>query len=150
MVKKRINSEKNIEDSNFKLKIGTTNKKSPKTVYIEGGCFIMPNEDKENYTEELEEIKIRFNELAKKVAKNAMCNEGKIFDGKTITSFEIAEDRVMPKKKSYMSFQVHFKQKGERNVDDIFNDLEVLSSFITVNLGHTIEEKGFSYSKTKN
>ena len=48
---KTINSEKTFPDSNFKVKIGTTNKKNPETVYIELGTYVKPTKLMELYKE---------------------------------------------------------------------------------------------------
>ena len=56
----RLNSEKKINSNNFKLKIGTINKKSPLVIYIDGNTFITPTLDKENYDDDILNIKKNF------------------------------------------------------------------------------------------
>ena len=41
-MEKKINSEIKIHDNDFKIKIGTTNKKNPETLYVQIGTYIKP------------------------------------------------------------------------------------------------------------
>ena len=50
---KKINSEINFSDSDFKVKIGTTNKKNPETLYIQIGTYIKPSEIKPSYVDDV-------------------------------------------------------------------------------------------------
>ena len=43
---RKINSEQTVDNDSFKLKVGTTDKKNPKTIYIDCGFFIEPKEEK--------------------------------------------------------------------------------------------------------
>ena len=66
MAEVRLNSEKKIENENFKIKIGTTNKTNPIVVYVEGRAFISPQEEKEDYTRDISELKHNFSRAISK------------------------------------------------------------------------------------
>ena len=68
---RKINSEQTVDNDSFKLKIGTTDKKNPKTIYIDCGFFIEPKEEKDEYTEDIKNIEDEAKRLAKKIS-NAM------------------------------------------------------------------------------
>ena len=55
--RKRLTSEKSLQHNTFKLKLGTTDKTNPLIVYLEGGVFITPNEEKDSYINDVKAIK---------------------------------------------------------------------------------------------
>ena len=63
---RKINSEQTVDNDSFKLKVGTTDKKNPKTIYIDCGFFIEPKEEKDEYTEDIKNIEDEAKRLAKK------------------------------------------------------------------------------------
>lgn len=148
---RKINSECIVDDDKFKVKISTTDKKNPKTVYIDCGFFIEPKIEKEDYSEDIKYIEEETRVLAKKVS-NATNPENidRLFDKNFIFVFEIAESRVSYGKKSYISLQVHLKQNSEvLNFDLITKYTKTLSKFMTHTLLNRVEDIGFEITKTK-
>lgn len=142
----RLNNEKRIENQNFRLKIGTTNKLQPIVVYVEGKAFISPKEEKYDYTKDVSEIRHSFKQsITEGLYKTAL------FDNKYILDFQVATSGIKPEKKSFLSFQFYLRQ----NKDDIkkLPDLKNLAGeFITEvvdSLSDSIYEHGFEITKTK-
>lgn len=142
----RLNNEKRIENQNFRLKIGTTNKLQPIVVYVEGKAFISPKEEKFDYTKDVSEIRHSFKQsITEGLYKTTL------FDNKYILDFQVATSGIKPEKKSFLSFQFYLRQ----NKDDIkkLPDLKNLAGeFITEvvdSLSDSIYEHGFEITKTK-
>lgn len=149
---RKINSEIVVDNDNFKIKVGTTDKKNPKTVYIDCGFFIEPKVEKEDYSEDIKYIEAETKKLARRVSNATNPdpeNIGRLFSKDFIFVFEIAESRVSYGKKSYVSFQIHLKQKGDINFNLISSYTETLSKYIITVLLSRINGIGFEISKTK-
>ena len=50
---KRLNAENRYNSNGFKVKVGTTNRLSPNTVYIDLGGYLIPQEEKNSYEEDI-------------------------------------------------------------------------------------------------
>lgn len=144
---KKINSEVKINNDLFKVKIGTTDKKNPEIVYIEIGCYISPNEDGE-YGPVIDGIEKKTNNfISKIVGPNTMCEKDYIF------IFNVAEERITKKKKSYMEIQVFLKLINEfKNVkfSEIVEKLdEEYVSKLLPTIKTYINDSGFECYKTR-
>lgn len=146
MAESRLNSEKKIESEKFKLKIGTTNKTNPIVVYIEGRTFICPQDDKDDYSKDISEIKHSFSR-----AISQHIQESELFDNKFIVDFQVASKGISLNKKSFLSFQFLLRQ----NKDNVLKlkDLKVFAEEMILdivdNLENNIVEHNFVVSKTK-
>ena len=100
-MKRKINSEIKYDNNTFKVKIGTTDKKSPNVIYLEIGTYITPNEYKMSYSDDI----FNFEKNIKKELKN--CNIG----GDYIMVIDVADERITTNKKSYMELQLTVKSK---------------------------------------
>lgn len=142
----RLNSEKKIENDNFKLKIGTTNKINPMVIYVEGKAFISPTEEKDEYTRDIAEIK---HCLKRNISDNLVTSE--VFDNKYILDFQVASSGISVNKKSFLSFQFLMRQKRD-NVMKLA-DVKMKSEGMILNiinaLGKSILEHDFELTKTK-
>ena len=142
----RLHNEKKIDNENFRLKIGTTNKINPIVVYIEGRTFICPSFEKEDYSKEISEIK---RSLSQSISKNLRATPH--FDDKYIMDFQVASSGVAKGKKSFLSFQFLLKQKK----DNVLNlkELKETASDTINNIVNALQESilthNFSLSKTK-
>jgi hypothetical protein len=139
---KRLNSEKKITTNGFKVKIGTTNRLNPSTIYIDMGGFITPQENKEEYLQNVDEI----DKLMKKQIKKHLINNND-FDKKYICVIETASERMKVGKKSYISLQCHLKQKSNMDVNAIFQSAESLTHELVANFNEIIDNNGFSTVK---
>lgn len=146
MGEQRLHNEKKIENENFRLKIGTTNKINPLVVYIEGRTFICPSFEKDDYSKEISEIK---RSLSQSISRNIRLSSR--FDDKYIMDFQVASSGVAKGKKSFLSFQFLLRQ----NKDEVLNLKELKEQEIdTINnivdaLKESILTHNFSLSKTK-
>lgn len=146
MGEQRLHNEKKIENENFRLKIGTTNKINPLVVYIEGRTFICPSFEKDDYSKEISEIK---RSLSQSISRNIKSSSR--FDDKYIMDFQVASSGVAKGKKSFLSFQFLLRQ----NKDEVLNLKELKEQEIdTINnivgaLQESILTHNFSLSKTK-
>lgn len=138
---KRFNSEKKIEKNGFKIKIGTTNRLNPNTVYIDLGGYIVPQYEKDKYFEEFSSIDKSFN----KKLKNSLNKE--VYESNFICVLDTAYERMQKGKKSYISMQCHLKQKNKLTTDEILSETENLTNIITDELINIIEDNGFLVKK---
>lgn len=142
----RLNSEKKIENDSFKLKIGTTNKINPMVIYVEGKAFISPEDDKEDYTKDIAEIKHVF----KQSISDGLCTTD-VFDNKYIIDFQVASSGIAVNKKSFLSFQFLVRQKRDNimKLTDVKARTEGMILSIVDSLKNAILEHNFSLTKTK-
>ena len=143
---KKINSEIKFNDNNFKVKIGTTDKKTPNTFYLELGTYITPLEKKTSYTEDI----INFEKDTKTYIKKQLSasNISKDF----IMVVDVADERMSIDKKSYMEIQVFIKSGNTHNL--VFKELSnTFHKDYVINLiehvKNDLNELGFNYSKSK-
>lgn len=141
----RLNSEKKIDNPDFKLKIGTTNKLNPQVIYIEGRGFISPTEERESYERDLYEIKHTFN----KTIGNNIKKYG-IFENNYILDFQIATSGIKIDKKSFMSFQFLLKQANRvEKLKDIKVHASDMINDIVYSLSEDINKHHYLITKTK-
>ena len=144
---KKINSEINFSDSDFKIKIGTTNKKNPETLYIQIGTYIKPSEIKPSYIDDV----TLFDKSSKYFFKDKL-KTSDIYNKNFILITDVAEERINTKKKSFMEMQIHLKRnKNDKKTFKIISKelyTEYISDFVLF-LKETFNKKGFEYYKTK-
>lgn len=140
---KMINTIKNIDSDFFKIKLGTFNKKNPKTIFIEGSAYILP------------EINNDFSNLQASISKNLsfiikkMLNSSELFDSKYISIVEIPVERIKIGKKTYMSLEYHLKQKKTKDIDSLIKDRKYFIDEVFNEITKIIQENGFKITKTK-
>lgn len=146
MTSTRSNSEKRISSQNFKLKIGTTMKMNPLVIYIEGRTFISPLSYKDDYSQDISEIKRTFR-LA--IGDNIRCSD--LFENNYIVDFQVASKGIMPNKKSFLSFQFFLKQNRNNilKLKDLKPSAENIVNNIVQSLETDIIGHNFAISKTK-
>lgn len=146
---KRIKSESKFQDNDFKIKIGTMDKKNPEVVYIELGSYISPKEEKETYKPYISRIEKKTKSLIEDVIQESgMCKNGFIFVS------DIADERIAMNKKSYFEMQVFVKPTDEIKACGKFVDLtkkinEECVSKIIPGIKKYIKENGFEYYKSR-
>ena len=147
IMNKKINSEINFSDSDFKIKIGTTNKKNPETLYIQIGTYIKPSEIKSSYVDDV----MLFDKSSKYFFKDKL-KTSDIYNKNFILITDVAEERINTKKKSFMEMQIHLKRnKNDKKTFKIISKelyTEYISDFVLF-LKETFNKKGFEYYKTK-
>ena len=136
---KRLNTEMKFEKGGFKIKIGTTNRLNPNTVYIDMGGYIIPQEEKTEYNSDICELNKMFNKRLKEQIKKQSC-----FDGKYICVIDTAQERMKKGKSSYISLQCHLKQNANLNVVDIINETKQFTVSMTEEFNEVIKCNGFS------
>ena len=138
-VKFRINGNKNIEHDKIKAKLGLTNKLNHTTFYLEGGTFLTPQDEFEDF----EEIMSMVKSSCKRSMKDKLLNNSNL-DTNFLMNFEVCSDRMKKGKNTYLSFQYHFKQKNNINKSVLkVKDENIL--FFT-NLLNDIEKELYSYN----
>ena len=148
---KKINSEIKFKNSNFKIKIGTTNKKKPSTIYINVGTYITPLNKKKKYTDTIS----KFEKQLKKKITNIITNND-LFGNKFIFVSEIAEDRMSVNKKSYFDLQTYYSVennvliKNNNNFKEISETVKEKYIPLLLNkITETINENELSISQNK-
>ncbi len=149
--KRVISSEKKIKNSNFNITIGTMDKKYPNQIYIDINGYMTPEEDKNNYEDELNKI----NNLLTKEFNSFIKKNYKSFEDNAICIFDTAKKRMTYDKKSYFSLQIFVKLKNgfvEKN-NSSFSKLIKTSEMMTLmnnnDLSEVFYKNGFNLSKTK-
>ena len=146
---KRIKSESKFQDNDFKIKIGTVDKKNPEVVYIELVSYISPKEERETYKPYISRIEKKTKSLIEDVIQESgTCKNGFIFVS------DIADERVAMNKKSYFEMQVFVKPTDETKACGKFVDLtkkinEECVSKIIPGIKKYITENGFEYFKSR-
>lgn len=142
----RLNNEKKIENEDFKLKIGTTNKINPIVIYVEGKAFICPTDDKDDYSRDISEIKHQFK---RSISENLYGTD--VFDGKYIMDFQVASSGISVNKKSFLSFQFLLRQKANNimKLSEVKTKSESMILEIVGSLKDSILAHNFQLSKTK-
>jgi hypothetical protein len=128
----KINGDKTIKHNYIKAKLGLTSKKNHSVFYIEGGTFVTPTVDLEDFTEVMNTVE----SMCKRSLKKKLFNNS-FLEPNFLMNFEICSERMNLNKNSYLSFQYHFKQKNNSNLSimkikqenesffsELLNDLE--------------------------
>lgn len=148
---KKINSEIKFHDNKFKIKIGTIDKKNPDTIYIELGTYITPIDIKDSYNEDI----LNFQENTKKFFKNKIKTTNFCDSDNFITIFEVANERILFNKKSYIEIQLFLKNKKDFKQNKIFKTIskEIHDIYVNDSISYIENEllnSGFKCSKQKN
>jgi hypothetical protein len=144
--KNKTNGDKKINHNNIKAILGLTDKSNHSVFYLEGGAFITPMVEYDNFNEIIKEIQ---NSCKYSIKKKLLSNS--ILSNDFIMNFEVCSDRMKINKPTYLSFQYHFRQK-----DDIINILKLKSDYepffidILNNINDKIESYSIKVSKKKN
>lgn len=118
-MKKKINSEINYQNTNFKVKIGTIDKKNPETVYVQLGTYITPKKEKDNYSENIDIFKkTTKNFIKQKLETKDLCDSNNF-----ITIIDIADDRILYNKKSYLEIQLYLKNNLDMLNNKVFKNI---------------------------
>jgi len=142
----RLASEKSLQHETFKLKLGTMDKTNPLVVYVAGKVFISPNEEKDNYVQDVRDIKFG---LKKSIRDNL--TDTKYFQNDYILEFQIADSGIKMNKKSFLTFEFLLKQPAEHvlKLNDVKKQTEPHIYEIINSLEENIVKHNFSLSKTK-
>ena len=95
---KKIGSVIKLNNEDIKLKIGTVDKKNPEVIYLEGGFYVKPIIEKDDYKNDMELIKNTFNDLIKDYVKN-----NNNFKNNFMFFTDVADDWLKFDKKSFFS-----------------------------------------------
>lgn len=150
---KKINSEYSIKttNSNFNIVLGTSNKKNPEIIYTSLTTYITP------LYEDFDELFLtRFDRVIKSYLRGLLTQNGMSIND-TIVVVDIASNRMMCGKPSFLDIQIHTKLKKDILASNNAN-FKILSEMIydkiSLNVAqyieHVLVEKDFNLSKTKN
>ena len=106
----RVNSNKNIKHNTIKAKLGLTDKTNHSVFYLEGGTFITPKIELDDFTNTMNIVE----KMCRKAIKSKLMSND-FLENTFLMNFEICADRMKKDKNSYLSFQYHFKQKDNAN-----------------------------------
>jgi hypothetical protein len=149
---KKINSEHTIKNltSNLNITLGTSNKKNPEVIYTALTTYITPlSEDFD------EEFLLKFDKNIKTYLKTLFAQTNICYN-ETIVVVDVASNRMMYGKPSFLDIQIHLKPKKETLIShkNSFKTIsEVIYNNFSLNIAKYVErmltEKGFQLSKTK-
>lgn len=106
----KINGDKIITHDKIKAKLGLTDKHNHSVFYLEGGTFITPTIEFNDFNEIMSSIE----STCKRSLKNKLLTSD-TFSTNFLMNFEVCSDRMKQGKNTYLSFQYHFKQKNNQN-----------------------------------
>lgn len=146
---KKIGSVIKIEDNDLKIKIGTIDKKNPSVIFLEGGCYIKPIINKDNYKEDIETI----NNLLKSTLKEEL-KENNYFKKDFMLFIDVADDWIKYNKKSFFSFQIFLKTSDKllnekKNFGNIVSYLSEYNTHTINFIKETINNCGYEFYKKK-
>ena len=136
MAYKKITSEVKMTIGNIKAKFGTVDKRNPQSVYIEYGTFIRPEVGMNSFKDSMKSCE---GEIRKMVG-NTLKNDSD-FSNNFIFIFEVPVDRITPKKRNYLSIQIHMKINPESDASR--EDFRVIA-------GNYLENKHEIFNETEN
>jgi hypothetical protein len=116
-----------LENKNFKIKYGTFQKSKPIVIYIIGNVWLKPKYKSDDYILLFKNFNKNFNDEIKKYLYN-----NDIFSNKTLIDIDLCSNRLAYNKKSYLTFELHLKQKKLYYITDdiITNEINKLSNYI--------------------
>ena len=148
---KKINSDISFDDNNFKIKVGTVDKKNPTTIYLNIGTYVTPIDETINLKIEIEALK---KSITKDVGK--IVEKSDILQNQHIFVTDIASDRLAYGKKSYLEMSLYVKPElsiikscnnNFRNVASLFYECNINN--IVQDVETNIKKCGFAYAKSK-
>ena len=142
---KKINSEVKVNDKeSFKVTIGTTNKKSTDSIYVEVGSYIEPlfNSDYKKQMVDVYKKTKRF--VIDKLSKS------KLYGKNFILVDNIATERMTQGKRSYYEMQLFLKNINPQPFKLAANDCkkEIVYDLVAF-IEDTFKEEDFACYKTK-
>lgn len=141
---KKINSQVNFSYDQLKCAIGTVDKKNPSTFYLELLLNIMPEEKKDSYENDVFMVKKElYNNIDTMINKINNSGNNVSLDKNYILNFEIATDRIMPKKRSYLTCQIYLKQRNNNSFNSIIDFSKEFIPILSVNLIGSLQDYGF-------
>ena len=143
---KRTSIEKQIENTFFRLKLGTVNRTNPEVVYLEGKTFIVPVDEERDYSNTLKIIRKGFSNII----NNRLFNNP-YFKSNFILDLQVANSGIELEKKSFLTYQLLLRQNNDKAIE--LKKLKNLAfdffSGVTNELSDFIISNGFALTKTK-
>jgi hypothetical protein len=142
----KINGDRIIKHNNIKAKIGFTNKYNHNSFFIEGGTFIKPLTESSDFNEIMSKIENK----CRKYIKQSLFNND-FLTNNFLIHFYVCSHRMNKDKKTYLSFQYHFKQKNNQNKSVINLKKEKEDFFINIlnNIQKELESEDIKLFKHK-
>ena len=147
---KTITSERTIKSKDFKIKIGTLNKKTPLTMYLEAGTYIRSTDDDDNYKSKIYNIEKEMKLLTKQLIRSVP-----IITEEFILVTDVAINRIDKERGTHYTIQLHFKPHPSdvltkhKTFKDISDDFIKCYEQTFPKYRDIITKYGFSCSKTK-
>lgn len=138
--KKNIASEITINNKLLKTKLGTINKKTLDTVYIDMGAFIIPLFDCEDFCEIIDDLE----KLLKYIIKQNI-NNSNIFKKRYFFCFDTASSRMKKDKKSYIHLTCHLMPTSPSDLFALEKPVTEMVNNISDCIEGFLNEENFSY-----
>lgn len=145
--KLRVNGNKSILHNSIKAKLGITDKKNQKVFYLEGGAFLTPQNDLEDFAATMRDVE----SVCRRQIKSKLLSNTAITSD-FLMNFEVCSDRMKKGKRTYLSFQYHFKQKPNLNISVVTlkNDNEDFFISLLNDIENELNAYDISVSKKRN
>ena len=147
---KKINSTVKLDVKKFKISVGTTDRINANTFYLDIKTIINPIEKKNSYNDDVSMLKKGVHSVALSAINKINSLKNNLFiENNYIVDMDVAKDRMAPKKKSYLTCQLYFKQKGSVDFNSIVEIMKENIGFITDDFTSNIEANSFEiHTKT--
>ena len=140
---KRLNIERSIGNSIFKTRIGSVNRLNPASIYVTGKAYISPTFEKEDYSEDIDELDKDLKTILRRYVKS-----NSFLNNMFISNLELPKNGLKQGKNTYMCFQLFFSQKFGNDIctsmDKIKEKMSPLVSGAMGEFENVLHERGFT------
>jgi hypothetical protein len=140
---KLIATNRKFESGNFKITIGTTNKKKPITFYIELNCTASLVDKKKIDNDMIKKISSEIKKISSAVVKDYSMEKC------SISTIDFSEESLKNGKSAHLTIQFYFMQLFTTNFDRLCVVCEKLADKYTPVLKNKLLEYNIDIKKTK-
>lgn len=143
----RLTKKKKLDiNHTLEMSCGTTNRLNPQIIFVEGKFWLEPKTEME-----YEKILSPLVSKLRKDLKNSIRYKQNEWDNKLIFDVDIKYNSLVPNKKSFVDFEIYFKQNNDnvKDVLEISDDITALLKPLFDDFVGELIENDFIMSKTK-
>lgn len=135
-MEKKIASSLVVPSDEWRIKIGTSDRKNHNTIYFEYTSFISPLREENPCSEDMNSLRCFIREETIKIIEKTG-----YFGNNFIVNFQIPDTRMGFGKKSYLSIQIFLKCLGEELLEISFNNIDQILGDVVSYLGRKLSDR---------
>ena len=144
-----MTSEKSVKSETFKAKLGTMDKKNPKTMYLFVSTYLSPTFESDRYDKDIVSL-----DKDLKLSTKDLLRKGSIINDDFLMVTEAPVARISPKRKVHYAIQLYFRPSkgkiiGNKSFTEISDEFSEACSYLCRIFNNVIEKHGFKCTKTK-